>query len=133
MKITSAMDRLEYEKIRRANEARDAEIQALRNTPPPEDVSDMGALLDHQYALHQGRNMGWDWPVFVPTPVDNSLPRDKWEKEVKKSLGGPDKGTAAGHEAIGDAYAAHVKALGPASLSRFQFVKKLREHFGLDE
>jgi hypothetical protein len=109
--------------------------------PQPDNPTDIGQLLDREYAKHQRRYRSWDYPVFDPSPRDNSLPREEWDDRVQKFLINPTKAPGSqvasdphalvGQDAVMGVRSALLKELGPDSITNRGVAEKIRAHYGM--
>jgi hypothetical protein len=109
--------------------------------PEPDDPTNVGQLLDREYARHQRRFRSWDYPVFDPSPRDDSLPREEWDKHVQKFLVDPTKTPGAqvatdpyamvGSDAVMGVRSALLRGPGGDSITNRGVAQKIREHYGM--
>lgn len=107
--------------------------------PEPKDPADVGQLLSREFARHQRRFRSWDYPVFDPSPRDDSLPREEWDKRVQKFLVDPTKpaGTAVmkdphalvGQDAVMGVRSALMKELGTDNITNRGVAERIRAHY----
>lgn len=134
--ITRAADSI-WEARRRENEKLDREW--AQPPPEPTDPTDIGQLLDREYARHQRRFRSWDYPVFDPSPRDDSLSREEWDDRVQKFLVKPsqvadpskDPHAEVGRDAVLGVRKALLDALGSDGVTNSSVARQIREHYGM--
>lgn len=137
-KDETARLRREWELRRQDNETLDKQWGMTPSEPT--DQTDIGQLLDREYARHQRRNRGWSPPLFDPSPVDASLPRDEWDERVKGFLKNPvrpagpdiarDPHALAGQDAVLGVRSALVKSL-EGEITNKGVADRIKEHYGM--
>lgn len=136
-KDEQARRRREWELRRQENEALDRKW--AEPPPEPKDPTDVGQLLSREFARHQRRFRSWDYPVFDPSPRDDSLSREEWDERVKKFLVNPqvpgadvakDPHALVGQDAVLGVRSALVKALG-GDITNRGVAERIRAHYGM--
>lgn len=131
--------RRQWELRRQENE--DLDRKWAQPPPEPDDPTDIGQLLSREFARHQRRFRSWDYPVFDPSPRDDSLSREEWDKHVQKFLVNPTSPSGAqvakdphalvGQDAVMGVRAALLRAPGGDSITNRIVAQKIREHYGM--
>ena len=123
----------------RRQENEDLDRKWAQPPPEPDDPADVKQLLDREFARHQRRFRSWDYPIFDPSPRDDSLSREEWDKRVQKFLVNPktpgadvakDPHALVGQDAVLGVRSALVKTLG-GDITNRGVAERIRAHYGM--